>query len=92
MAILNPFECNRAVGCLSTKTSPDMIAQCLTTPASRPSKTKGVSAIIPVILDAVIASYKRYQSRVALTRLNDNQLRDIGLERSRDGFVYRDRL
>ena len=92
MANSNPFECNRAVGCLSTKTSPDMIAQCLTSPTSHASTTKDVSAIIPAILDAVIASYKRYQSRVALTRLNDDQLRDIGLERSRDGFVYRDRV
>ncbi|PKR47969.1 hypothetical protein CU041_17825 [Thalassospira povalilytica] len=35
------------------------------------------------------ASYKRYQSRVALTRLSDTQLRDIGLERSDDGRINR---
>lgn len=90
MAISNPLECSRSVGCLSTKTSPDVIVQCLISPPSRPNTTMGVSAIIPTILDAVTSSYKRYQSRIALTRLTEDQLRDIGLERSRDGFVQRD--
>ena len=87
MAISNQIDCNPVVGCVSTKSTPDMIAQCLTAPASRPATTKGVSAIIPVILDAMASAYKRYQNRLALTRLSDAQLRDIGLERGHDGHI-----
>jgi len=89
MAIQNQLECNRVVGCLSQTTSSELLAQCLPAPASRPNVTKGVSAIIFSTLDTVASSYKRYQNRVALTRLTDDQLRDIGLERSHDGFVHR---
>lgn len=90
MVMTKQLECHPVVGCVSSKSSPEMIAQCLTSSASRHT-TKGVGAVIPAILNAVAKSYKRYESRVALTRLSDEQLRDIGLERNRDGIVSRER-
>lgn len=91
MAMTKQLECHPVVGCVSSKSSSEMIAQCLTSPASRHTKAMGVGAIILAILDTVAKSYKRYQSRVALHRLSDEQLCDIGLERTRDGIVSRER-
>lgn len=88
MAISNQVECNHVVGCMSKQPSSEMIPQT----TSRPKAFHGISdigAIIRAVLDRIIKSYAWYQSRIALTRLNDDQLRDIGLERHRDGFVTR---
>ncbi|WP_417805740.1 DUF1127 domain-containing protein [Thalassospira lucentensis] len=38
----------------------------------------------------VIQAYKRHQSRRALHRLNDNQLRDIGLTRRGNDYRPKD--
>ncbi|RCK43818.1 DUF1127 domain-containing protein [Thalassospira profundimaris] len=92
MAISNQIDCNPVVGCVSTKSVPEMTAQCHTSPSSRPNTTKGIGAIIRSILDAVISSYKRHQSRADLNRLSDDQLRDIGLEREHDGHIIQSRF
>jgi uncharacterized protein YjiS (DUF1127 family) len=90
MAASNQIECHPVVGCISNKISPGVMAQCLTSPTSRPTATsKGVSAIIPAILDHMISAYKRHQSRVALGKLNEDQLHDIGLTRDADGHLSR---
>ena len=57
---------------------------------SRPNDINGVGTIIRIAVDALINRYKCYQSRVALHRLNDNQLCDIGLERVKDQYRLRD--
>tara|TARA_B100000674_G_scaffold477817_1_gene474117 strand:+ start:11412 stop:11621 length:210 start_codon:yes stop_codon:yes gene_type:complete len=67
-----------------------MLAQRPSSPAARHHATQGIRAIIPATLDALIAAYKRYQGRNALHKLSDDQLRDIGLERTRDGYSMRD--
>ena len=89
MAIHNQIDCNPVVGCVSAKSLSVLAASRQTTPPSRHSISTGVSAIIAAIIGTLAASYKRYQSRVALTRLSDPQLRDIGLERSDDGRINR---
>ncbi|MBS8272045.1 DUF1127 domain-containing protein [Thalassospira tepidiphila] len=89
MAVSNHIKCHPVVGQLSNKSSSEMLAQCLSFPASRPHATRGICAIIPTILDALIVAYKRCQGRNALDRLSDDQLRDIGLERTRDGYETR---
>lgn len=56
---------------------------------SRPSRPT-VSHIVTTVINALLAAYKRHQSRAALHRLSDHQLRDIGLERSESGYTPRD--
>ncbi len=56
---------------------------------NRPSRPT-VTQIATIAIDALLATYKRHQSRVALNRLSDHQLCDIGLERSESGYVSRD--
>ncbi|NIY76182.1 DUF1127 domain-containing protein [Thalassospira sp. HF15] len=87
MAASNHIECHPVVGHLSNKSSSEMLAQSPCPPASRPYATLGIRAIIPTILNALIATQKRYQERNALNKLSDDQLRDIGLERTRDGYM-----
>jgi len=89
MAVSHQIDCNTLVGCVSTKTSHGKMAQRPTSRATPPTVTKGVSAIIPAIVNAVLRSYKRYQSRIALNRLSDDQLYDIGLERHNNSYVPR---
>lgn len=90
MAVLNHIKCHPVVGPLSNKSSSEMRAQSLDSHASRHHTTDGLHAIIPTILDTLIAAYKHYQGRNALDKLSDDQLRDIGLERTRDGYATRD--
>jgi len=87
MAASNHIECHPVVGCLSNKSSSEMLQQTPRSPASRHHTTPGIRAIIPTILNALVAAQKRYQGRNALNKLNDDQLRDIGLERTRDGYM-----
>ena len=90
MAVSHQIECAPLAGCVLTKTSNAEMAQRPSSRATHPSTTKGVSAIIPAIVNAVLRSCKRYQSRVALNRLSDDQLYDIGLERHNNGYMPRD--
>lgn len=90
MALSNHLECHPVVGCLSNKSSSEMLVRSPHSPVSCHHTTVDVRAIIPTIFNALIAAYKRYQGRVALHRLNEHQLRDIGLERTRDGYATRD--
>ena len=87
MAASNHIECHPVVGRLSNKSSSEMLVQTPHSTASRPNTTSGRRAIIPTILNALIAAYKRHQDRKALNKLNDDQLHDIGLERTRDGYM-----
>lgn len=87
MAASNHVECHPVVGHLSKQSSSEMLAQSPHSPTSRPHVTLGIPAIIPTILNALIAAQKRYQERNSLKKLSDDQLRDIGLERTRDGYM-----
>lgn len=93
MAVSTQIECPARIECATPKTSPAMMAQRPTSPTERPSVSSvpnDVSANIATILDALIRFYKRHQSRTALTRLTDDQLRDVGLERRGNTYHPRD--
>ncbi|QPO10597.1 DUF1127 domain-containing protein [Thalassospira sp. A40-3] len=90
MAVLNHIKCHPVVGPLSNTSSSEIRAQNPSFPASRRHTTEGLHAIIPTILDTLITAYKHYQGRNALNKLSNDQLRDIGLERTRDGYATRD--
>lgn len=51
------------------------------------SKSARTGNLLMAVFDRLITAYKRHQSRRAILRLNDSQLRDIGLERSFDGSI-----
>lgn len=90
MAHFNQMECSAVGACASTSTSNTMRVQGSVSSTSRPNDINGVGTIIRIAVDALINRYKCYQSRVALHRLNDNQLCDIGLERVKDQYRLRD--
>lgn len=53
-------------------------------------KTLTLGRLLRAAADFVIRAYKSHQTDAALMRLNEYQLRDIGLERSESGYTPRD--
>lgn len=77
---------------LQTYMSCETIGSSIKQPANSISWTLGT--ILRTVLRGaavlLIRAYKRHRTDAALMRLNEYQLRDIGLERTHDGYTTRD--